>query len=717
MGRGDALKVQARPFGSTSWRNLPVLMGGQSSLDGAFTPDSPGQWATVVYDLSALAGQRAKLRLQITADSAGQGVGVLVRELYAVTLPQTVVGGLDETFTSYLDTSGSGRWWSARTLTGSEVQPPWGRLPHAAGVPEELGGSYLGLGDGKAALPANTQFLLTSPPMDLRGTSNPTLQWWQTFQPTDGADGTVLEVSTDGGVSFRPLEPDGHTYVDDAPALDGPGWAGPQFGFVTDTFDLTPYASSDVRLRLASAVGPDPFASRWLLDDVKVVDRLGSSKPLLSEDGLFLTQRWNREAGQWQDVPLATAIASGRSGLDPVKVVQATGAATAHSIALPASTPRGPLVATVLYGGLAKTYGGAVKTSDLFLQLQSQLVGLQLANDLDGGDTLLRGRTFTVQGRLQGVDGSALAERLIQVFLDGQAVGSARTGADGHFQTGPILAAKALELGQRTLRVAYGGDAFDYVVGTAVERPYALKGIAQLQLESQVARGDTLEVAVRILDDVGKPLARTGAVVTVDGADPQQVVTDGNGRATFTTPVPVDKDTQVVYAVAAVGSQDVLGSDLKQETLVPAAPAASLLPWVVGAAALLLAVAVALAVYLLRRRKAVELQAALAAQVERTRYQLSTGDPLRESIFALYAGFLEALRAAGRPASDVQTPREIAASLRSALKGADQADVDQLTDLFSRARYSDAPLGEPARGAAVGCLDRIRGALAPEAAA
>lgn len=713
LGRGDSLTVAARPFGSNTWRNLPVLMGGQNALGGAVNVDCPGEWSTVVYDLSGLVGQRAKIRFQVNADGAGQDVGILLRDLTALWVPRTPQALAVDRFDSYLDTSQDGAaWWTAQRAGQTQAQPPWGLRANGPDAPAELGASHLALG-GTGPLDPSSTFLLTSPPFDLRGSKAPVLQWWQRFTPSDDLDGAVLEVSTDGGVSFRPVRPAGDGYRPFVPTLNGMGWAGPQFGFTTDTFDLTPYTAQDVRLRLDLGLGQGPFEATWILDQASVVDRLGPQATLMTEDGAF-GARWNRASTTWASVPQASAIRFTRDGLQPTAILEVTGAATDHRLALPDDAPRGTLQATFLYRGASDTFGGALSTASLLLQAESQVSNLRIANDRDGGSHLLRGRTFTVEGQLRALDGQALSGRLMQVEVDDIAVGSARTGPDGRFKTTPLQVLSTMPLGKHTLRIRYGGDPADHVQGALVEMPVSVKAIAQLEVLSQVAKGDELEVTLAVTDDQGKPLARTAATIAVSGADEDvSVITDANGLATFTTPVHEAQDSEVAFSVRALGSQDVLGATLQQDTVVPAAPAAPLWPWLLGGALLLAALLAAAAVLLLRRRRAQTLAEALAEHMERTRYQLSTGDAVRESIFALYRALLDALAAAGRPVPDTQTPRELATALAEVFAPAQRSDLAVLTGLFSEARYSEAEMGDEDRARALGCLQRLQAALVP----
>lgn len=722
MGRNDNLIVQGATGDSRFWRPLVALVGGQTETFGNTVVDEQGSWSTGVYDLTPLVGNKVRIRIQITSDATGQDFGAAIREMFVISGPRVFGTGNTYSFDSYLDTTRNGRtWWSARALGRGESVPPWDLVGHGADLPTELGSRYLRLGNGRDPLASSSEFFLTSPPLALAGSKAPVVEFWRNLQLPDRLDGAVLEISTDGGTTFRPLRPDGDAaaFSDFVPTLSGPGWSGAQFGLVTDTFDLTPYASKDLRLRLEFAAGDTPFSSRWILDDLVIQDRLkidpatGKPHEFLAEDGHFTADRWAGTPGAWTPHALTTSVEHKRAGLEPITSVIATGSKLTHNVALPLGTPRGPLTATVLFPGVDQTYGGAARTSELVVELDTRIVGFNVHNLHDKKDYLVRNRTFLVEGIVQDREGAAVKDGLIHVELDGVVVASARTLDSGVFATDAVYLPPAYSLGNHRLSVKYAGDPANYILPSEAHKPVVVKGLTGLVVEKQVARGQDFRVTVRVLDDLGAPMPRTGILVKVDNGEPLEVVTDPQGRATFITEVPLEETTDVQYVIDALGTDTLLGQSMEATATVPPAVIREF-PWLIaGAVAFVLVAAVILYVLFVRRHRRIHLAEELAKRIEAVEYGLATGDALRESIFELYRTFLKMLDRVGLARPATETPAELARALRANLPGALEPSIQTITQLFEEARYSEHALSNEERGRVQESLHQVRETLAP----
>ncbi|MSP50643.1 MAG: DUF4129 domain-containing protein [Alphaproteobacteria bacterium] len=101
----------------------------------------------------------------------------------------------------------------------------------------------------------------------------------------------------------------------------------------------------------------------------------------------------------------------------------------------------------------------------------------------------------------------------------------------------------------------------------------------------------------------------------------------------------------------------------------------------------------------------------VAQAAEESLEDFDLGGDSRAAVIACYARFERALAAAEVPRAPWQTPLEFMRAALGALP-LDPADVERLTHLFERARFSPHPLGEAERTAALEALVAIRAALA-----
>ncbi len=717
LGRNDQLIVSGRSVAQSGWRPLEAIAGGSSSSSGTFTADEPGGYETVVYDMTALVGSRAQVRFQIASDASGQDVGVVLREVLAIVEPRSLQGTNADDFESYLDTSrGGADWWSARRSGSSPALPPWTWSQHGSGAVPELGDHYLRLG-GSGPLSANSNYVLTSPPVDLASSQYPTLRFWSHFDFQDDKDGALIEISTDGGATYRPLTPDDQSYDGFVPMLSGPGWVGPQFGFRTDRFDLTPYAGENVRVRLEYKAGDNPFGAQWIVDDLLIHDRIGDTGAIFSDDGSYSPDRWHSRPGAWTEHPLVSALEHGREGLEPAAFLPATGAKTTHRVALPAGTPLGLLSATLLFPGVEDTFGGSVHVSQFFVQRETLVTDLTISNNEDQGDHLIRGGTYLVKGAVQGRDGTPVSGGLVQISFDGVGVGSATTDASGRFQSESITLPGATTLGFHRVAASYTGEPSKYILASESSKLVAVKGHSALTIIDQVAEGTEFRVTLELRDDHGNPLPETGIIIRIPGVNaPQSLVTDGLGQARFTTPVALEEATTVEFLATSPGTEFLLGSETEKQSVVPAANIDDFPWWIVAIAVVVLAIiAVALFIILRRRSARIHLAENLVEQIEKIQYRLDAGDPVRATIYELYRGFLSALHSAGLGRADSETPQEVENALRQTMPERVHSSISTITGLFQEARYSEHPLAEGDRGRAQQGLSRLRSALAPVA--
>ncbi len=135
---------------------------------------------------------------------------------------------------------------------------------------------------------------LVSPPIDLPADGFPiTLQFWN-YQHLESKtagcwDGTIVEVSTNGGVSWTPL-PDGRMLTDpyDGPVTglsDVEGWCGDPQDWLESVVDLNEEAGETVQFRFR--IGTDSSVSRpgWDIDNVTVQSCMEAPLPDIFEDG------------------------------------------------------------------------------------------------------------------------------------------------------------------------------------------------------------------------------------------------------------------------------------------------------------------------------------------------------------------------------------------------------------------------------------------------
>jgi hypothetical protein len=99
---------------------------------------------------------------------------------------------------------------------------------------------------------------LISPSLDLTRTSSSNLSFWEKFDTESGYDYCMVDVSTDGGVTWKQLR--------------GEGLCGSSSGWVHRSYDLSAYCGNMVNIRFYydTRDGINNGTSGWFIDDIKV---------------------------------------------------------------------------------------------------------------------------------------------------------------------------------------------------------------------------------------------------------------------------------------------------------------------------------------------------------------------------------------------------------------------------------------------------------------
>ena len=188
------------------------------------------------------------------------------------------------------DIEGGDNGWTHAAASGSVDSWTRGSASH--------GGSFAWQAANPSAGAPNEQWLVSPSvtlPTDLNGLN---LQFWnqQSLKPGGGGcyDGAILELSTDGGSNWTPVQAqslltdpyDGTISGSFGNPLGGDmGWCGDPQAYLNSVVDLQAYGGQTVRFRFD--LGHDRFAHRagtaWAIDDVKV-QGCGSSQP---DDTIF----------------------------------------------------------------------------------------------------------------------------------------------------------------------------------------------------------------------------------------------------------------------------------------------------------------------------------------------------------------------------------------------------------------------------------------------
>lgn len=162
--------------------------------------------------------------------------------------------------------SGTHAWWFGETATGTFIGPGWDTIPQSP------------LNGGTSAEPQTGS--LISPAIDLGGVSQAQLRfktWWEIEGvDVDGYDLMHVEISTDNGVTFDPIERGLLNPLND---VDGESWKSYSSGglgqpgvWLEQLFDLTPFVGNMVYLRFRFDTVDDLYNGfrGWFIEDVSV---------------------------------------------------------------------------------------------------------------------------------------------------------------------------------------------------------------------------------------------------------------------------------------------------------------------------------------------------------------------------------------------------------------------------------------------------------------
>jgi hypothetical protein len=105
---------------------------------------------------------------------------------------------------------------------------------------------------------------------DLSGTSKATLTYWAWYDIEDAYDYVTVEVSSDGGATWRLLYTPSGTDAD--PQGNNPGWGytGHSDGWIQEAIDLSPYTGGEILIRFAYLTDSAVTGLGFALDDVAI---------------------------------------------------------------------------------------------------------------------------------------------------------------------------------------------------------------------------------------------------------------------------------------------------------------------------------------------------------------------------------------------------------------------------------------------------------------
>ncbi|HWH08954.1 MAG TPA: DUF4129 domain-containing protein, partial [Candidatus Thermoplasmatota archaeon] len=365
-------------------------------------------------------------------------------------------------------------------------------------------------------------------------------------------------------------------------------------------------------------------------------------------------------------------------------------------VALPPSTPLGPVTVEAAYAGTA-TLAGAERAVTWHVRTPLEATLRQVGPFVRGEGAPLDGRLADDQGK--GVD-AVVRARLGDKDLGALRVtGGALKGALGIPQDAPRGAATLTLHADAT----EGHEAFRLDLPVVVK----VRPRVEVALPAVAVRGFSFSSDLVLKDDQGQPLRNTSFVYVLGkGERPTLGQTDAEGRATLASVAPLAGATTL--SVTVRGDGDVVAAEYKTSALRvvgPATPIGYAVLVVAVLAALALAALVVLAV-VLRRRQLEEVREILDDAVK----DLLAGNEYAGTIVLAYRRLSAHLARHGFAEKASDTPREFALGIRKALPvGA--APLKSLVQLFEEARYSDHPIGSRERDAAVRSLTGVRAEL------
>jgi len=132
-----------------------------------------------------------------------------------------------------------------------------------------------------------TTSYLTLPDLDLGSWDRGTLEFWHVIRAENSFDGGQVQISRNGGLTYRAVEPRkgySHTHLD---VFNGPAFSAANGGWENVEVPLDGFLGSVVSVRFAFASDENVNAEGWMLDDVRFVRRQTLAEPasLVAETG------------------------------------------------------------------------------------------------------------------------------------------------------------------------------------------------------------------------------------------------------------------------------------------------------------------------------------------------------------------------------------------------------------------------------------------------
>lgn len=315
--------------------------------------------------------------------------------------------------------------------------------------------------------------------------------------------------------------------------------------------------------------------------------------------------------------------------------------------------------------------------------------------------TLVRGADALVVARLTDEDGRPLASRQLELRIEDTPVGGGTTDAEGLAR----LRGKPpgfLSPGNVTVEVRFGGDDGYIASRTALRLPLAVRTDLEVDLPSQVDRGELFRGTIVVRDDAGQPVPAQTVVVTFTGYTfPVVLTTDASGRANFTGRMAGTGIGALTVTVPGTEERAPAEASFTVQSRAPLLEG----PGLLGLAVLLLAVIVLAALLMARRLRKVQV-AEVQAFLKEAERRLVASTEYQASILWAYRRVVELMRSQGFLVQDSFTARELLEAMATAMP-VGRVHLEQLVGVFEEARYSPHPIGPPQRDAALAAVRGI----------
>lgn len=406
-----------------------------------------------------------------------------------------------------------------------------------------------------------------------------------------------------------------------------------------------------------------------------------------------------------------TTVAGGSLREDITVITRANGAFD-FDFPVRNNEPLGPITVTATYG-----YSIVLDGRPQYLDAYAEVI-IKVQNEVDmelteTPDEITHLKDFSIKGRVwdERTDEGFETANLIVVSLDGKELGRTSADSDGDFVFTHILS-KFHGRGRRVIEVEFVGDDMHRPATTSFSVEIWAKSSIYLATEGSIRSGEKFNATVQLKVDGGGPISGAEVQIKFDGRT-YDVYTDGSGKAKVELLFPAGKSVMTLKAVYAGDEGDhVLESDADKE-LISWGPGSD--PGAIGDAFGIIAIIfIVLAIlgagyyfFMWRRRHIKPLEDVIEAAL----YSLETDDKIRKAIFECYREMSEVLVKYKFLRRDSQTPWEFEKAIYQALPQVQEKAVNNLTELFVEARYSDHRMRPKARTKAINSLKRIRASL------